>query len=230
MAADRTLMAWIRTSLSMLSFGFTIYKVSSDTAVSKKEELAQRRQPAARQALFLTGHGEPRRWCSGRSATGTTLKDLNRTEEFRLGRRPTLLVAAIMTLARGRRAVPQHPDPCGVSSTQGTPLPALRSVRAKAESELPSTAVQHKRIRRDHGLRNTARKSAVWIGVSVQKMRCGSRARPGDGLRGCLHFGHHGPRIVVAQAPAELTIISHDATHIALAGSADWRAQGGAST
>ncbi len=26
MAADRTLMAWIRTSLSMLSFGFTIYK------------------------------------------------------------------------------------------------------------------------------------------------------------------------------------------------------------
>ena len=27
MAADRTLMAWIRTSLSMISFGFTIYKV-----------------------------------------------------------------------------------------------------------------------------------------------------------------------------------------------------------
>ena len=26
MAADRTLMAWMRTSLSMLSFGFTIYK------------------------------------------------------------------------------------------------------------------------------------------------------------------------------------------------------------
>ncbi|MCD1295106.1 hypothetical protein CUJ83_08860 [Methanocella sp. CWC-04] len=25
-AADRTLMAWIRTSLSMISFGFTIYK------------------------------------------------------------------------------------------------------------------------------------------------------------------------------------------------------------
>ena len=26
MAADRTLMAWIRTSVSMISFGFTIYK------------------------------------------------------------------------------------------------------------------------------------------------------------------------------------------------------------
>jgi putative membrane protein len=27
MASDRTLMAWVRTSLSLLSFGFTIYKV-----------------------------------------------------------------------------------------------------------------------------------------------------------------------------------------------------------
>ena len=27
MAADRTLMAWVRTALSMISFGFTIYKV-----------------------------------------------------------------------------------------------------------------------------------------------------------------------------------------------------------
>lgn len=27
MAADRTLMAWVRTSLSLMSFGFTIYKL-----------------------------------------------------------------------------------------------------------------------------------------------------------------------------------------------------------
>ena len=27
MAANRTLMAWIRTSLSMISFGFTVYKI-----------------------------------------------------------------------------------------------------------------------------------------------------------------------------------------------------------
>lgn len=27
MAADRTLMAWVRTSLSMFSFGFTLYKI-----------------------------------------------------------------------------------------------------------------------------------------------------------------------------------------------------------
>ena len=27
MAADRTLMSWTRTSLSMLSFGFTIFKI-----------------------------------------------------------------------------------------------------------------------------------------------------------------------------------------------------------
>jgi putative membrane protein len=29
MAGDRTLMAWIRTSLSMLSFGYTIYNGST---------------------------------------------------------------------------------------------------------------------------------------------------------------------------------------------------------
>jgi putative membrane protein len=30
MAADRTLMAWIRTALSMLSFSFAIYKILQD--------------------------------------------------------------------------------------------------------------------------------------------------------------------------------------------------------
>jgi putative membrane protein len=32
MAADRTLMAWIRTSLAMFSFGYTIYKNPSGTS------------------------------------------------------------------------------------------------------------------------------------------------------------------------------------------------------
>jgi len=27
MAADRSLMAWVRTGLSMISFGFTVYKL-----------------------------------------------------------------------------------------------------------------------------------------------------------------------------------------------------------
>ena len=34
MAADRTLMAWIRTALSLLSFGFTIYKILQEVEKS----------------------------------------------------------------------------------------------------------------------------------------------------------------------------------------------------
>src|SRR5579862_5957372 len=94
MAADRTLMAWIRTSLSMLSFGFTIYKFL-DTAVSKKE-IARVDSPQ-HVGLFLTGMGTAA-MVLGTFGYWGTLKDLNRTEEFRLGR-PTLLVAAIMTVA-----------------------------------------------------------------------------------------------------------------------------------
>ena len=94
MAADRTLMAWIRTSLSLLSFGFTIYKFL-DTAVSKKE-IARVDSPQ-HVGLFLTGMGTAAMVLGTFSYWGT-LKDLNRTEEFRLGR-PTLLVAAIMTVA-----------------------------------------------------------------------------------------------------------------------------------
>jgi len=36
MAADRTLMAWIRTALSLLSFGFAIYKILQDIEQSGK--------------------------------------------------------------------------------------------------------------------------------------------------------------------------------------------------
>jgi putative membrane protein len=41
LAADRTLMAWIRTALSMISFGFTIYKFMH--ALSPKESEGPRR-------------------------------------------------------------------------------------------------------------------------------------------------------------------------------------------
>jgi inner membrane protein YidH len=36
MAADRTLMAWIRTALSLLSFGFAIYKILQEVEQSGK--------------------------------------------------------------------------------------------------------------------------------------------------------------------------------------------------
>jgi putative membrane protein len=37
LAADRTLMAWVRTSLSLLSFGFTIYKVLEGFVASGRD-------------------------------------------------------------------------------------------------------------------------------------------------------------------------------------------------
>lgn len=55
MAADRTLMAWVRTALSMISFGFTIYKVLqgfTDAGV----HLAHPNSPRS-VGLFLTGMG-----------------------------------------------------------------------------------------------------------------------------------------------------------------------------
>jgi len=42
LAADRTLMAWIRTTLSMISFGFTIYKFLQAMFESGKSALSPR--------------------------------------------------------------------------------------------------------------------------------------------------------------------------------------------
>jgi putative membrane protein len=94
MAADRTLMAWIRTSLSMLSFGFTIYKFLETVA---SQGGAAHSDSPQRVGLFLTGMGV------GAIVLGTisywvTLNDLKRVEEFRVGR-PVLLMALIMSLA-----------------------------------------------------------------------------------------------------------------------------------
>lgn len=94
MAADRTLMAWVRTSLSMLSFGFTIYKVL-ESAVQKDDML----HPNSPQqvGLFLAAMGTLS-MVLGLVSYWTTLKDLQRTEEFRLGR-PSLLIAFVMAIA-----------------------------------------------------------------------------------------------------------------------------------
>ena len=94
MAADRTLMAWVRTSLSMLSFGFTIYKFLESAVQS--DQLARADSPQ-QVGLFLAGVGTLS-MLLGVVSYWTTLKDLRRTEEFRLGR-PTLLIGVIMTIA-----------------------------------------------------------------------------------------------------------------------------------
>lgn len=94
MAADRTLMAWIRTALSMLSFGFTIYKVLEGVA---QQNILPHSDTPQRVGLFLAGVGTAS-MVLGVFSYWATLRELRRTEEFRLGR-PTLLIAAVMTFA-----------------------------------------------------------------------------------------------------------------------------------
>ena len=82
MAADRTLMAWIRTSLSMLSFGFTIYKFLQ--SVGGQAPLEHPESPR-QVGLFLVGMGVAA-IVLGTFGYWVTLKDLQRTETFRIGR------------------------------------------------------------------------------------------------------------------------------------------------
>ena len=93
MAADRTLMAWIRTALSMLSFGFTIYKALEALAAQGHMEREDSPQVVG---LFLCALGV------ASVALGTinywvTLRDLQKVEQFRIGR-PVLLMALIMSV------------------------------------------------------------------------------------------------------------------------------------
>ena len=94
LAADRTLMAWIRTSLSMLSFGFTIYKFL-DT-IKSQGQMAHPNSPQ-QVGLFLTGMGVAA-IVLGTTGYWITLRDLQKVEHFRLGR-PVLLMALIMSIA-----------------------------------------------------------------------------------------------------------------------------------
>jgi len=54
LAADRTLMAWVRTGLSMISFGFTIYKILDGFRASG--DVVVEHSPRS-VGLFLTGLG-----------------------------------------------------------------------------------------------------------------------------------------------------------------------------
>lgn len=94
MAADRTLMAWIRTSLSMSSFGFTIYKFMDGLA--DQGGVAHSESP--RQiGMFLVSLGVIA-ILLGTIGYWMTLRDLQRAEMFRLAR-PVLLMALIMSVA-----------------------------------------------------------------------------------------------------------------------------------
>ncbi len=94
MAADRTLMAWIRTSLSMLSFGFTIYKFL-DTATEKAGHGDS--ESPQHIGLFLAGMGTLA-ILLGTLGYWMTLTDLKQMDQFSL-KRPVLLMALIMCIA-----------------------------------------------------------------------------------------------------------------------------------
>jgi putative membrane protein len=94
MAADRTLMAWVRTSLSLYSFGFTIYKV----LVAFQQgggQLPQGHTPR-NIGLFLTGLGTVA-ILMGTVEYWQSLKELRKVKDFRLTR-PSLLMAALMSV------------------------------------------------------------------------------------------------------------------------------------
>jgi len=94
MAADRTLMAWIRTSLSMNSFGFTIYKLL-ETYKQSGANLPEEHSPR-NIGLFLTGMGTFA-MVMGVIEYWATLKELRHMKQFRLAR-PTLLMGLVMAV------------------------------------------------------------------------------------------------------------------------------------
>ena len=94
MAADRTLMAWIRTSLSMLSFGYTIYRVLREVQEIGKIDLQSTAPRNAGLLLTLSGTAA---LIMGIIEYCGTLRMLRRSFSFALVR-PTLIMSFVMAL------------------------------------------------------------------------------------------------------------------------------------
>ena len=96
MAADRTLMSWTRTSLSLLSFGFTIFKILQGLQ-DAEGRLVVRTDTPRNAGLFLTAMGTLA-MVMGTIEYWQTLKVLDQQRIF--GRpRPPLIMAMIMSVA-----------------------------------------------------------------------------------------------------------------------------------
>jgi len=96
MAADRTLMSWTRTSLSLLSFGFTIFKILQGLQ-DAEGRLVVRTDTPRNAGLFLTAMGTLA-MVMGTIEYWQTLKVLDQQRIF--GRpRPPLIMAMIMSAA-----------------------------------------------------------------------------------------------------------------------------------
>jgi putative membrane protein len=188
MAADRTLMAWIRTSLSMLSFGFTIYKFLD--AMIERRPARPLQQPAAGRHVPRR-HGHRGAWSWEPLSYWTTLRDLERIEEFRIGR--PALAMALIHVGRRRRPLHQHRNASGLNRirsryraasngspekiiVRGRPATGLaKTIRSGDHSSLPTrqtpSASGHHRRRAAEPQSTTAR-STIWPtphqGLSLQ--------------------------------------------------------------
>ena len=96
MAADRTLMSWTRTSLSLLSFGFTIYKILEGFQDAGGKFVVRTDVPR-NAGLFLTGMGTLA-MVMGTIEYWQTLKVLHQPRIFGRPRSP-LIMAMIMSIA-----------------------------------------------------------------------------------------------------------------------------------
>ncbi|SAK82869.1 hypothetical protein AWB75_05322 [Caballeronia catudaia] len=95
MAADRTLMAWTRTALSMISFGFTIYKLLEGFREAGVH-LAHPHSPRTI-GLFLTGMGTVA-MVMGTIEYWRFIVSLRAHQPVSV-RRPTFFVALVMALS-----------------------------------------------------------------------------------------------------------------------------------
>jgi putative membrane protein len=93
MAADRTLMAWIRTSLSLLSFGFAIYKILQDFEEGGK--LLPQENTPRNVGLFLGVMGTLA-MVMGTISYWHILQELRQDNTFAL-LRPALIMAILMS-------------------------------------------------------------------------------------------------------------------------------------
>jgi putative membrane protein len=96
MAADRTLMAWARTSLSLLSFGFGLYKILQEVQRAENVSLHDNAPRNAGLALIVAGTiaivmGTIEYW--------VTLQQLRHLQRFRLSR--SALIMAVLMCAAG---------------------------------------------------------------------------------------------------------------------------------
>jgi putative membrane protein len=95
MAADRTLMAWIRTSLSMFTFGYTLYKVLQEIKALEEIEIHANAPRNVGMLLTITGIFA---LTMGLCEYLGTLRMLRRSYPFRFAR-PSLLISVVMVFA-----------------------------------------------------------------------------------------------------------------------------------